>query len=145
MQHRSCCTNNSPVLPLSNPILLGLLRNGQLSPDTLLGAKVSKLSGGILTLIVRPQYLDLSPCLVLYKSLELLEPFEDLTLGFQEIDPGPRGEVINECHSHPPKETDDMGPHTLECTKSSMSTNLLSLLEKTVLVYFPRAHPLHTS
>ena len=87
MQHRSCCTNNSPILPLSNPILLGVVRNGQLSLDTLLDAEVSKLCGGILTLIVRHQDLDLSPCLVLHKGLKLLEPLEDLTLGLKEIDP----------------------------------------------------------
>ena len=88
MQHRSCCTNNSHVLPLCNPILLRVVRNGQLPPDTLLGTKVYKLCGGILTSIVRPQDLDLSSCLVLHKSFELLEPLEDLTLGLQEIDPG---------------------------------------------------------
>jgi hypothetical protein len=54
----------------------------------MVGTKVYKLSGGILSSIIRPQDLDLLSRLVLHKSFELLEPLEDLTLGLQEIDSG---------------------------------------------------------
>jgi hypothetical protein len=90
--------NNGPVLPLCNPILMGVIRNNQLSLDTLLGTKVCKLRGGILTPIVRSQDLHLSSWLVLHKSLKFLEPLEDLTLGLYEIYPGLLGVVINESH-----------------------------------------------
>jgi hypothetical protein len=53
----------------------------------MLGTKVYELSGGILTPIIRPQDFDPLSRLVLHKSSELLEPFEDPTLGLQEIDP----------------------------------------------------------
>ena len=37
-----------------------------------------------------------------------------------------------------------MGPHKYECINSSTPSGLLSLLGKTVLVYFRKAHPLQT-
>jgi hypothetical protein len=97
MQHRSHCTGNGLVLPLGNPVLLGVVRYSHLSPDAMLCTKVYKLSRGILSPIIRPQDFDpLSP-LVLHKSSELLEPCEDLTLGLQEIDPSLPRVVINKC------------------------------------------------
>jgi hypothetical protein len=36
MQHRSRCTGNGPILPLSNPVLLEVVRYGHLSPDAML-------------------------------------------------------------------------------------------------------------
>ena len=98
MQHSSSCSDDSPVLPLSNPVLLGVVRNSQLSVYPMLNAEVLKLMAGILTAIVRPQGLDLLPRLVLHKSLKLLEPAEDLILGLQEVDLGLPGIVINKCH-----------------------------------------------
>ena len=80
MQHSPSCSDNSPVLPLNHPILLGVVRNSKLSVNAMLSAEVLELIGGILTPIVKPQDLDLLPCLVLHKSFELLEPVEDLTL-----------------------------------------------------------------
>ena len=95
MQHCSSCSNNGPILPLNNPILLGVVRNNKLSVCPVLRTKVLKLMAGTLTTIIRPQDLDLLPCLVLLKSFELLEPVEDLILGLQEVDPGlPRIVVI---------------------------------------------------
>ena len=96
MQHGSSCPNNGPVLPLGNPILLGVVRNYELSLNAMLSTEVLELIGGILTPVVGPQDLDLFSCLVLHKSFELLAPVEDLTLGLQEIDPGLPGIVINE-------------------------------------------------
>ena len=98
MQHRSSCSNYGPVLPLSNPVPLGVVRNSKLSVYLVLSTEVLKLMAGILTAIVRPQGLDLLPRLVLHKSLKLLEPAEDLILGLQEVDPGLPGIVINKCH-----------------------------------------------
>ena len=95
MQHGSSCPNDGPVLPLSNSILLGVVRNCELSLNAMLSTKVLELIGGILAPIVRPQDLDLLPCMVLHKSFELLEPVEDLTLGFQEVDAGLPGIVID--------------------------------------------------
>ena len=95
MQHRSSCSDNGPVPPLSNPVLLGVVRNSKLSVYPMPSAEVLKLMIGILTAIIRPQDLDLLPCLVLHKSFELLEPAEDLILGPQEVDPGLPGIVIN--------------------------------------------------
>ena len=95
MQHSSSCPNDGPVLPLSNSILLGVVRNNKLSANAILSAEVLKLMAGILTAIIRPQDLDLLPHLVLHKSFELLEPAEDLVLGLQEVDPGLPGIVIN--------------------------------------------------
>ena len=95
MQHRSSCSDNSPVLPLCNPILLGVVRNSKLSMYLVLSTEVLKLMTGILTAIIRPQDLDLLPHLVLQKSFELLEPAEDLVLGLQEVDPSLPGIVIN--------------------------------------------------
>ena len=101
MQHRPSYSDDSPVLPLSNPVLLGVVRNGQLSVYPMLNAEVLKLMAGVLTAIVRAQgldRLDLLPRLVLHKSLKLLEPAEDLILGLQEVDPSLPGIVINKCH-----------------------------------------------
>ena len=81
MQHHPSCSDDSPVLPLSNPVLLGVVRNSQLSVYPMLNAEVLKLMADILTAIVRPQGLDLLPRLVLHKSFELLEPTEDPILG----------------------------------------------------------------
>ena len=88
MQHGSCCTGNGPVLPLSNSILLGVVGYDHLYSNAMLGTKVYKLSGGILSPVIRPQDLDPLSKLALHKSSEILEQFEDLTLGLQEIDPG---------------------------------------------------------
>ena len=97
MQHSSSCSNNGPVLPLNNPILLGVVRNCKLSANAMLITEFHELIGGIITPIVGPQDLDLLPCLVLHKSFELLEPIEDLTLGLQEKDLGLPGVIINKC------------------------------------------------
>jgi hypothetical protein len=86
VQHGSRCTGNSPVLPLGNPILLGVVWYGHMSSNAMLGTKVYELSGGIRTPVIRPQDFNPLSRLVLHKSSELLEPFEDLTLGLQEID-----------------------------------------------------------
>jgi hypothetical protein len=48
-------------------------------------------------------------------------------------------------YSYPLKDTEEMVPHMFECIKSRMSLDLMSLLGKVVLVYFPITHPLHTS
>ena len=95
MQHSSSCPNDGPALPLNNPILLGVVRNSELSVNTMLSVEVLKLMAGILTPIVRPQDLDLLPRLVLHKSFELLEPVEDLILGLQEVDPSLFGIIVN--------------------------------------------------
>ena len=95
MQHIYSFSNNSPVLPFSNPILLGVVRNNKLSMYPMLSAKVLKLMADILTTIIRPQDLDLLPRLVLHKSFELLEPVEDLILGLQEVDPSLSGIIVN--------------------------------------------------
>ena len=96
MQHSPSFPNNGPVLPLSNPILLGVVRNCKLSPNAMLSTEVLELVGGIFTPVVGPQDLDLFPCLVLHKSFELLEPVKDLSLGIQEITLGLLGVIINE-------------------------------------------------
>jgi hypothetical protein len=57
-----------------------------LSSNAILGTKVYKLSGGILSPIIRPQDFDPLSRLVLHESSKLLEPFEYLTLCLQEID-----------------------------------------------------------
>jgi hypothetical protein len=88
VQHGSRCTGDSPVLSLGNPILLGVVGYGHMSFDPMLGTEVYKLSGGILSSIIRPQDLDLLFELVLHKRYELLELLEDLTLGLQKIDLG---------------------------------------------------------
>jgi hypothetical protein len=97
MQHGSRYTINSPVLPLENPILLGVVRYGHLSHDSMLCIEVYKLSREILSLVIRPQDFDPLSRLVLHKSFELLEPCEDLTLCLQEIDPSLPRVVINKC------------------------------------------------
>jgi len=56
--------------------------------NPMLGKKVYKLSGGILSSFIRPQDLDPLSILVLHKRSDLLEPLEDLTIGLQEIDQG---------------------------------------------------------
>ena len=48
-------------------------------------------------------------------------------------------------YSKPLRETNDIRPHKSECIKLSTHADLLSLLVKIVLVYFPKAHPLHTT
>ena len=98
MQHSSSCSNDGPVLPLSNPILLGVVRNSELPVNPMLSAEFLKLMVGILTPIIRPQDLDLLPLLVLRKSFELLEPVEDLILGLQEVDSGLPGIIIDKQH-----------------------------------------------
>ena len=98
MQHSSSCSNNDPILPLSNPVLLGVVRNSKLSVYPVLSASVLKFMASILITIIRPQDLDLLPRLVLHKSFELLEPAEDLILGLQEVDPGLPGIVIDKRH-----------------------------------------------
>jgi len=75
MQHNSSYLNNCLVLPLCTKFL--------------------ELIEGILSPIVRPQHLDLLSCFVLHKSLKLLEPLEDLTLGLHEENLGLLGVVIN--------------------------------------------------
>jgi hypothetical protein len=97
IQHRSRCTGNGPVLPLGNPVLLGVVGYDHLSLDAMLCTQVYKLSRGILSLVIRPQDFDPLSRLVLHKSSELLEPCEDLTLGLQEIDPSLPRVVINKC------------------------------------------------
>jgi hypothetical protein len=87
VQHGSRCIGNSSVLPLGNPVLLGVVWYNHLSSNAMLGTKVYELFGGILTPVIRPQDFDSLSRLVLHKSSELLESFEDLTLGLQEIDP----------------------------------------------------------
>jgi hypothetical protein len=87
MQHGSRCTGNGPVLPLGNPVLLGVVRYGHLSPNAMLCTEVYKLSRGILSPVIRLQDFDPLSRLVLHKSFELLEPCKDLTLGLREIDP----------------------------------------------------------
>jgi hypothetical protein len=87
MQHGSRYTGNGPVLPLGNPVLLGVVCYGHLSSNAMLGTEVYKLSRGILSPVIRPQDFDPLSRLVLHKSFELLEPCEDLTLGLQELDP----------------------------------------------------------
>ena len=66
MQHRSSCSDNGPTLPLSNLVLLGVVRNSKLSVYPMLSAEVLKLMAGILTAIIKPQDLDLLPRLVLH-------------------------------------------------------------------------------
>ena len=53
MQNSSSCSNDGPVLPLSNPILLGVVRNYKLSVNAMLSTEVLKLIGGILTPTIR--------------------------------------------------------------------------------------------
>ena len=53
------------------------------------------VSSPLCATLVCPQDLDLLPCLVLHKSLKLLEPLEDLILGLQKENPGLLGVVIN--------------------------------------------------
>ena len=96
MKHGFGNPNNGPVLPLHNPVLLGVVRNCELPPDACLCTIINKLTKGILPSIIQPKDLDLPTCLGLHKSFELLKPFEDLTLGLQEIDLGLPGVVINE-------------------------------------------------
>ena len=96
MQHGSCSPNYGPVLPLSNPILLWVVRNSQLPLDALSCIEVIKLLGGIFIPIICPQYSDFPPSLVLHKSFELLEPIEDLSFGLHEENPRLLREVINE-------------------------------------------------
>jgi hypothetical protein len=44
MQHGSHSAGNGPVLPLGNPVLLGVVRYGHMSPDAMLCTEVYKLS-----------------------------------------------------------------------------------------------------
>ena len=96
MYHGFGSLYDGSVLPLRNPVLLGVVRNSELPPNACLRTIVNKLSKGVLSSIVRPQGLDLPTCLCLHKSSKLLKPLEDLTLGLQEINPGPPGVIINE-------------------------------------------------
>ena len=96
MKHGFGNPNDGYVLPLHNPVLLRVVRNCELPPDACLHTIINKLTKGILPSIVRPEDLDLLTCLGLHKSFELLKPLEDLTLGLQEINPGPPGVIINE-------------------------------------------------
>jgi len=150
MHHRSRYTNNGLVLTLSKPILMGVVRNDQLHPYTLRGVESYRLCGGILTPIVRPQDLDISPCLVLHKRLKLLEPIEYLSLGLQDVYPDLPRVVINESHmvltttqgnrwhrpthisvyqiKYPSRSTVTTGKDSLGVlTKSTSSANLLML------------------
>ena len=96
MKHGFGSACNGSVLPLCNPILLGLVTNYELPPNACLSTKINKLTKGILPSIVQLEDLDLPTCLGLHKSFELLKSLEDLTLGLQEINPGPPGVIINE-------------------------------------------------
>jgi hypothetical protein len=96
MQHGSHSPNYGPVLPLSNPILLWVVRKNQISRDALSYTKVNKILGGILTPIVCPRNSDFPPSLVLHKIFELLELIEDLSFGLHEENPRLSREVINE-------------------------------------------------
>ena len=100
MDHRSSCAYNRSVLPLCNPVLLGVVSNSHLSPDALSRTKVIKIIGGILPSVIRPQTPDLLPRWVLHKSFKLLEPLQDFLklLALQKVDAGLPGMVINECH-----------------------------------------------
>ena len=96
MKHGFRNPNDGSVLPLRNPILLGVVRNCELLPDACLRTIINKLTKGILPSIVQSKDLDISTCLGLHKSFELLKLLEDLTLGLQEINSGPPGVIINE-------------------------------------------------
>ena len=96
MKHGFGSPNDGFVLPLRNPILLGVVRNYELPHNACLRTVINKLTKGILPSIVRPEDLDLLTCLGLHKSFELLKPLEDLTLGLQEINPGLPRVIINE-------------------------------------------------
>ena len=84
MQHRSSCSDYGPVLPLSNPILLGVVRKCELSPNAMLSIEVLELVGGILTLVVGPQDLDLFPCLVPQKALNSWKLSKTSPLAFRK-------------------------------------------------------------
>jgi hypothetical protein len=47
-------------------------------------------------------------------------------------------------YRYPFRDATIIGPHTSECIKSKISLDLLSLLEKDPLTFFPREQPLQT-
>ena len=100
MDHSSSCAYDGSILPLSNPVLLGVVSNSHLSPNALSRIEVIECIGGILPSVIRPQTPNLLPRLVLHKSFELLEPLQDLLrfLALQEVGLGLPGMIINECH-----------------------------------------------
>jgi hypothetical protein len=55
VQHRSRYTGDSPVLPLGNPVLLGVVWYDHLSSNAMLGTEVYELFEGILTTVIQPQ------------------------------------------------------------------------------------------
>ena len=87
------------LFSLCHSILLWGMRHSVLLLYPLCRTTLHEIIGGILTLVVCPQHLNLLSCLVLHKSLELSEPLKDLRLSLQEIDLGFLGIVINEGYA----------------------------------------------
>ena len=98
MQHRPCSTHDRSVLPLSNPILLWVMRCYELSSNSFCAAKVFEFATDEFTTIFTPKSLHLLPQLFLNQFLELTELLVCLALLLHEEDPALTRKVNNKYH-----------------------------------------------
>ena len=66
--------------------------------DAFLLTEYRKLIISIFCSIVRSEYFNLPPCLVLHHFLPYKKCFEHLIFGFHRIHPNSSGKIINECN-----------------------------------------------
>ena len=98
MQHRSCCTYNSYVLPLHDPILLWVMRRYEFSSNSFFAAEVLEFVRDVFSTIITPKSLHLRPQIFLHKYLKLKKLRECLIFLLHEEDPTLTRKFINKYH-----------------------------------------------
>ena len=97
-QHTSNFLQQGLIHAFCHPILLRSISNCKVSRYAFLLTEYRKLIISIFCSIVRFEYFNLPPCLVLHHFLPYKKCFEHLIFGFHRIHPNFSGKVINECN-----------------------------------------------
>ena len=97
-QHTSNFLQQGSIHVFCHPILLRCISNCKVSRYAFLLTKYRKLIISIFCTIVRSEYFNLPPCLVLHHFLPYKKCFKHLIFGFQHIHPNSSGKVINKCN-----------------------------------------------
>ena len=140
------CLNDGSILPLCNPILLRVIRNGVLPLDPCLNTKIIEIPGGVFSSIIWSQHLDPPFDQVLNPSFKFLKSRKDSILGLQEVNPRLPRVIIDEEH---------IVQIFVQGSNSHGSTHIwmyqvqdplgsVVTVQKNPLTFLPRAQPLQT-